>query len=384
MLTHRSPVEVDLPPDSWSKVGLGAWLFLQALSILVMHATHIQFLTMLFPSALEARLILGLLGAPHSRAGSPLTHPSHFAGPLAVISSFLTFTDLSSVPAVGDLGDAIRNTANSTLTLLYTLAIFIWGLTLNRARAWRTDGGTAAFGIIALILGVTGTAINFLEVKEDRMRWLPDVISCVLLWQSWMGFWWWVGAGMWTGEAEDVNRKEERARRKEDKKRQRREAAFALQLGTSASASAPRLGGPSSSTTTRRRTRATEPPLEEIEMNDFAGPRAPRPPAPDESVSSGSTPPPVPHVLDPLIQLFRPFLARLRVAHDEAVVGSAALPPGLPDDVKRGWGIRALMMRGKRERGERRAAVGLGAGGGGEVGAGARGDRRLNRVGRTM
>lgn len=276
------------------------------------------------------------------------------------------------MPAVGDLGDAIRNTANSTLTLLYTLAIFIWGLTLNRARAWRTDGGTAAFGIIALILGVTGTAINFLEVKEDRMRWLPDVISCVLLWQSWMGFWWWVGAGMWTGEAEDVNRKEERARRKEDKKRQRREAAFALQLGTSASASAPRLGGPSSSTTTRRRTRATEPPLEEIEMNDFAGPRAPRPPAPDESVSSGSTPPPVPHVLDPLIQLFRPFLARLRVAHDEAVVGSAALPPGLPDDVKRGWGIRALMMRGKRERGERRAAVGLGAGGGGEVGAGER------------
>ena len=150
------------------------------------------------------------------------------------------------MPAVGDLGDAIRNTANSTLTLLYTLAIFIWGLTLNRARAWRTDGGTAAFGIIALILGVTGTAINFLEVKEDRMRWLPDVISCVLLWQSWMGFWWWVGAGMWTGEAEDVNRKEERARRKEDKKRQRREAAFALQLGTSASASAPRLGRPSS------------------------------------------------------------------------------------------------------------------------------------------
>lgn len=56
-------VEVELPPDSWTKVQLGAWLALQALSILVMHATHIQFLTMLFPSALEARLILGLLGA---------------------------------------------------------------------------------------------------------------------------------------------------------------------------------------------------------------------------------------------------------------------------------------------------------------------------------
>lgn len=71
------PVEVDLPPDSWSKVGLGAWLFLQALSILVMHATHIQFLTMLFPSALEARLILGLLGAPIlARGRHSLTRPT--------------------------------------------------------------------------------------------------------------------------------------------------------------------------------------------------------------------------------------------------------------------------------------------------------------------
>lgn len=99
-----------------------------------------------------------------------------------------------------------------------------------------------------------------------------------------------------------------------------------------------------------------------------AAPRAGGPPI-ASSVSSGSTPPPQPSIFDPIFSLFRPFLARLRVAHDEAVVGSAALPPGLPDDVRRGWGIRALMMRGKRERGERRAARGLGAGGGGEVDA---------------
>ncbi|KAL8292259.1 hypothetical protein RQP46_001725 [Phenoliferia psychrophenolica] len=319
-------IEVTLPPATWNRGALAAWLLIQALSILVLHATHIQFLTMLFPSALEARLILG------------------FLGPLAIVSSFLVFTDLSGVPAVGDLGDAIRNTANSTLTLLYTLAIFIWGLTLNRSRAWRTDGGTAAFGIIALILGVTGTAVNFLEVKEDRMRWLPDVISCILLWQSWMGFWWWVGAGMWTGEAEDVNRKEERARRKEEKKRKRREAAFIGNAAAGASTSRLNVtagGGEPGSSTTRRRSRAgADPPPEEFEMNDLGpsrrGSAPPRPPVAhsDESVSSGSTPPPMPHILDPIVQLFRPFLARLRLAHDEAVVNTAALPPGLPDDVK--------------------------------------------------
>ncbi|KAM0749168.1 hypothetical protein T439DRAFT_358284 [Meredithblackwellia eburnea MCA 4105] len=382
-------IEVELPPDSWGEGGVAAWLFFQALNTLVVHITHIQFLTLLFPSALEMRLILILLG------------------PLALMSSFLAFTDLSSHAAVGDLGDAIRNTANSTLTLLYTLAIFIWGLTLNRSRAWRTDGGTAAFGIIALILGVCGTAINFLEVKEDRMRWLPGVVYCVLLWQSWMGFWWWVGAGMWAGEAEDVSRKEERAKRKEEKKRKRREAAAAAAAAAVAAAANGSGSGSANGTgsaratvvgsITRRRkaaaaaaaATAASRPHDEIELADMAGRRPPpplgdhqpsattnqnqnqttRPHVSDGSVSSGSTPPPVPHMLDPLYRLFQPFLVRLRMAHDEAVVDSAALPPGLPDDVRRGWGIRALMMRGKRERGERRAQAGRGAGGGGEVGA---------------
>lgn len=292
------------------------------------------------------------------------------------MASFLNFTALSTVPAVNDLGDAIRNTANSTLTLLYTLAIMIWGFTLNRTRAWRTDGGTAAFGALALVLGVSGTAVNFLEVKEDRMRWLPGVVECVLLWQSWMGFWWWVGAGMWTGEAEDVERKERRASRKEEKRRRRRETAAALVAAVtpSASASARTFGS------ARRRAHAAE---EEIEMDDLrpsllhpdtAQEDRPVPHRADsnESVSSGSTPPLVPHVLDPILHFVRPFLARLRLAHDRAVVEGAAQPPGLPDHVRRGWGIRALMMRGRRERGERRAGGGRGEGSGGEVGAGER------------
>lgn len=163
---------MSIPPAKWSQAKRGAWLLLQGLTALVTHLTHIQFLTMLFPSALEARLILGLLG------------------PLALATAGLTFTSMSPHAAVVDLGDAIRNTANSSLTLLYTLALFIWGMALNRKRAWRTDGGTAAFGILALILGVLGTAVNFVEIKEDRMRWLPGVVTCVLLWQSWVGFWW--------------------------------------------------------------------------------------------------------------------------------------------------------------------------------------------------
>lgn len=56
-------VEVTLPPTTWTQAILGTWLGLSAMSNLTVHATHIQFLTMLFPSALEARLILGLLGS---------------------------------------------------------------------------------------------------------------------------------------------------------------------------------------------------------------------------------------------------------------------------------------------------------------------------------
>ncbi len=48
----------------------------------------------------------------------------------------------------------VRNVCNATLSLLFTLALFIWGLLVNRKQAWRTDGGTAAFGCAALSLAV--------------------------------------------------------------------------------------------------------------------------------------------------------------------------------------------------------------------------------------
>lgn len=95
---------------------------------------------------------------------------------------------------------------------------------------------------------------------------------------------------------------------------------------------------------------------EPIELQEMNG----RAPTSNESVSSGSTPPPSHHFYTPVLSFFAPFFARLRVAHETAAVARAALPPGLPEDVRRGWGIRALMLKGKRERGERRqAAVGV-------------------------
>lgn len=289
-------------------------------------------------------------------------------GPLALLSSFLYYTELSSIPAIDDLGDAVRNTANSTLTLLYTLALVIWGLTLNRSRAWRTDGGTAAFGTFALILGVAGTAINFLEVKEDRMRWLPSVVECVLLWQSWVGFWWWVGAGMWNGEAEELERKGAKKRKRSEAKKAKKELKEARALAA-ATFSAGASSATETSSVRRRRPLTAEEPIEMVPLG--ASLKRPRVTLnvngqPTESVSSGSTPPPIPSFLDPFYSLFRPFLVRLRVAHDEAAVKKASEPQPPTE----GWGLRQLGLRRRRERGERTAELSRGEVDAGDVRAG--------------
>ncbi|BGP21482.1 hypothetical protein Rt10032_c01g0189 [Rhodotorula toruloides] len=361
-------IEVSFPKDSWGTAQRAAWLLLQGLNALAVHATHIQFLTMLFPSALEVRLIFFLLG------------------PLALATAGLVYTTMSVHPAVNDLGDAIRNTCNSSLTLLYTLALWIWGLTLNRSRAWRTEGGTASFGIVALVLGVLGTAVNFVEIKEDRMRWLPGVVTCILLWQSWVGFWWWVGAGMWAGEAEDVERRRDKQRRKEEKRQRKKEQ----QQRRAAVEAGERTAARSTVSSLRRRfgrteTLATDTSGEAIELLDLGGASAGGAEAnpaqgvsPTGGASEGrrrpigdrdgrssdsnsstlsSSRPSTQHFYDPLLNLFVPFLARLRLAHDAAAVAQAAKPPGLPEEVRRGWGIRAMMMRGRKERGERRQAA---------------------------
>ncbi|GAA5977378.1 hypothetical protein JCM5350_002445 [Sporobolomyces pararoseus] len=363
-------IEITLPDDDWTKAQRGGWLCMEGLNALIVHSTHIQFLTMLFPSTLEVNLILGLLG------------------PLALSTFALSFTTLSTKPAVNDLGDAIWNTANSSLTLLYTMALFIWGLTINRSRAWRSEGGTAIFGVMALTLGVLGTAVNFVEIKEDRMKWLPGVVTCILLWQSWVGFWWWVGAGMWAGEAEDVQKRREKKERKIEAKRRRREMkekAEAEALKAQGSSSGARSSSGTAGGTIRRRfgrsgtidERPTTTSGEPIELRDLSSTanggneeeadgsgQTTRPSRPanscrgtDSDSTLSSSRPTTHHFYDPVLNLFVPFLTRLRTAHDAAAVAQAAKPPGLPEEVRRGWGIRALMMRGRKERGERRQAA---------------------------
>jgi hypothetical protein len=183
---------------------------------------------------------------------------------------------------------------------------------------------------------------------------------------------------MWTGEAEDVERREAKKRRRAEAKRAKKESREKELRGEGGAGTGTSIAGGSM----RRRARRTDAEGEEIELQDLNGsggagrPRSPRPPPPrpagshpsDASVSSGSTPPPSHHFYSPVLAFFAPFFARLRVAHDAAAVAKAALPPGLPDDVRRGWGIRALMLKGKRERGERREAA-IGAAAGGEVDA---------------
>lgn len=95
----------------------------------------------------------------------------------------MTFSSLSPYPRAQDLGDAIRGICNSTLSLLFTFALFVWGFYVNRKRAWRTDGGTAAFGAGACLLAVMSVVVNFVLIFEDQVVWLPYMNWTVVLWQ---------------------------------------------------------------------------------------------------------------------------------------------------------------------------------------------------------
>jgi hypothetical protein len=172
--------------------------------------THIQFLTLLYPSGIEARLIFLLLG------------------PLAIASSGMVFTSMNSDREVRDLGDAVRNVCNSALSLLFTAALLAWGFIIHRTPAWRTDGGTAAFGIGAIILAVLSTVSNFAQIfLSRRIHWLLSLTWAIVLWQSFLGWWWWVGSGEGINEVEDMLEREKRRRRKRAKKRRKETQATA-------------------------------------------------------------------------------------------------------------------------------------------------------------
>ena len=124
---------------------------------------------------------------------------------------------------VAKVASAVQNICNATLSLLFTSALFLWGCVVNRRAAWRTDGGTAAFGAGALALAIVSTALTFLYIpRRDQYGWMPSLTWSVVLWQSFVGWWWWVGAGMGVGELEELLRREEKRQEKRRAKLTRR------------------------------------------------------------------------------------------------------------------------------------------------------------------
>lgn len=214
----------------WNAVQIAFWDILSAFASLSAHVrlnvylyqiTHIQFLTLLFPSRLEKLLIFWILG------------------PLALIQAGMEFSDFSPPDdyKTHDLADAIVNICDSSLALLYMLSILIWGCLVNWRRAWRLDGSTAAFGAFTIAVALFKTVVSFVHIGYDRLYWMRDFSAAFTNWQSWLGFWWWVSSGMGIGEYEDqvrrIERKKARKARRQRKLRakQRKVAGGGVSFG---------------------------------------------------------------------------------------------------------------------------------------------------------
>ncbi|KAG2065260.1 hypothetical protein BDR04DRAFT_1033281, partial [Suillus decipiens] len=153
----------------WSLGESATWTVMNATTSMVIQITHIHFLTLLFPSNLEARLIFGLLG------------------PLAIISAAMQLLPIFWINLM-PLAEDTRNVCNAALSLLFTSALIIWGFFVNREAAWRTDGGTAAFGAGAIALALLSTTLNFIYIpSQDQYGWMPKLMWSVVMWQSFLG-----------------------------------------------------------------------------------------------------------------------------------------------------------------------------------------------------
>ncbi|KAH9969829.1 hypothetical protein BC827DRAFT_1120284, partial [Russula dissimulans] len=170
-------IAIDFPPlvdphthGTWSDGGLTAWLFMNAMVSALTQMTHIQFLTLMYPSPLEARLIFILLG------------------PLAILAALTQFAPLhDNMPFIAAAND-VQNVCNATLTILFTIFLSFWGFFVNRKQAWRTDGGTAAFGAGAIFLALSSTAITIAYIpSRDQFEWVPGLTGTIVLWQSFLG-----------------------------------------------------------------------------------------------------------------------------------------------------------------------------------------------------
>ncbi|KAH9920906.1 uncharacterized protein B0H18DRAFT_1086262 [Fomitopsis serialis] len=193
---------VDIPPSSpvyvnWPTADLVAWFLMTATCAGLIQIAHIQFLTLLFPSKLEKRLIYILLA------------------PLVLMSAVMQLLRVTARHTLLESIVAVQNICNATLSLLFTAALFTWGFLVNRRNAWRMDGGTAAFG--------------------EQYTWMPQLMWAIFLWQSFLGWWWWVGAGMGVGEVDELLGREEKRKQKRTqrstRRRQQRERAETVLRG---------------------------------------------------------------------------------------------------------------------------------------------------------
>ena len=157
--------------------------------------THIQFLTLLYPSKFTVRLIYACLSKPFNRSSTsfeliPLVVPMVFA------SGALQFLELHPNQAIQDIAYTGAHVCSAATYILFTVALFVWGCFVNRKRAWRFDGGTAVFGGATLSLALFSTTLYILYVATEHLyRWLSGLLSTVVVWQSFFGWWWWVGTG---------------------------------------------------------------------------------------------------------------------------------------------------------------------------------------------
>ena len=136
-------------------------------------------------------------------------------------ADFAKFNDFKTI----DLADALVNICDASLALLYTSGLLIWGGFVNWRRAWRTDGSTAAFGIAVLVVAVCKTVVSFVHIAYDRAYWIRLLSATFTNWQCWLGFWWWVSAGMGIGEYEDrirARRKKHTLQTKKSRAKKRR------------------------------------------------------------------------------------------------------------------------------------------------------------------
>ncbi|KAG7449709.1 uncharacterized protein BT62DRAFT_917339 [Guyanagaster necrorhizus] len=352
-----SYIAVNVPPmdtsetSIWTKAELATWLIMNAATSGLIQITHIQFLTLLYPSRLEARLIFYLLSA------AQLSYLIDI--PLAVLAAVMQLTPISGGLGVIDVATAIRNVCNATLSLLFTVALFVWGILVNRKQAWRTDGGTAAFGCAALSLALVSTALNFLYIpREEEYVWLPGLMWAVVLWQSFLGWWWWVGAG--TGANYDFpqrreGRRQKKKRASKEHRKGTRERAQLVWRGVTGAFGVRQEGMEMTSTIVRRRSVPHAPDSRSM------SPEAPRSLSEDRHATSSSTASftsngTLPRILPAAVYRWYTLLRQAHVAatRQQAIERADRIreleEAGAPNLADTGWGLGSFAWRSGRVR----------------------------------